>query len=123
MDYAGPLQVEYGMVRKPEMVKAYICVFVSLAVKAVHLEAASVLTSEAFIAALHQLITRRGCPSLIWSNHGTNSVGANRNLKTMYEFLLKLRTISDVCSNFGVEWRFIPECSLHFGGLWEAAVQ
>ncbi len=39
--YAGPLQVKYGMVRKPVTVKAYICIFVSLTVKAVHLEAVS----------------------------------------------------------------------------------
>ena len=50
IDYAGPLQVKYGMVRKPVIVKAYICIFVSLAVKAVHLEAVSDLISESFIA-------------------------------------------------------------------------
>ena len=52
VDYAGPLQAKYGMVRKPVIVKAYACVFVSLTVKAVHLEAVSDFTSEAFIAAL-----------------------------------------------------------------------
>ena len=52
VDYAGPLKAKYGMVRKPVIVKAYICVFVSLTVKAVHLEAVSNLTNEVFIAAL-----------------------------------------------------------------------
>ena len=52
VDYARPLQIKYGMVHKPVIVKAYICIFVSLAVKAVHLEAVSNLTSESFIAAL-----------------------------------------------------------------------
>ena len=56
VDYAGPLLVKYGMVRKPTIVKAYICVFISLTVKAVHLEAVSDLTSEAFIAALDALL-------------------------------------------------------------------
>ena len=74
VDYAGPLQVKYGMVRKPVLVKAYICVFVSLSVKAVHLEAVSDLTSNAFIAALCRFIARRGYPSLIWSDNGTNFV-------------------------------------------------
>jgi len=68
-------------------VKAYICVFVSLAVKAVHLEAVSDLTSEAFIAALRRFIARRGYPSLIWSDNGTNFVGANRELRELHEFL------------------------------------
>ena len=35
VDYAGPFLVKYGMVRKPTLVKAYMCVIVSLTVKAV----------------------------------------------------------------------------------------
>ena len=114
------------MVRKPITVKTYICVFVSLAVKAVHLEAVSDLTSEAFVAALRRFVARRGCPTLIWSDNGTNFVGANRELKEMHEFLAQQdtgRTVTDVCSTLGIEWRFIPERSPHFGGLWEAAVK
>lgn len=126
VDYAGPLQVKYGVVRKPVTVKAYICIFVSLAVKAVHLEAVSDLTSEAFIAALRRFVARRGSPTLIWSDNGTNFVGANRELKEMYNFLSQqeaARAITDVCTSLGIEWRFIPEHAPHFGGLWEAAVK
>ena len=38
VDYAGPVLVKYGHVCKPTVVKTYICVFVSLTVKAVHLD-------------------------------------------------------------------------------------
>lgn len=79
-------------------------------VKAVHLEAVSDLTSEAFIATLRRFVARHGSPTLIWSDNGTNFVGANRELKEMY----------DVYSTLGIEWR---ERSPHFGGLWEAAVK
>ena len=126
IDYAGPLQVEYGMVRKPVVVKAYICIFVSLAVKAVHLEAVSDLTSESFIAALRQFVARRGSPVLIWSDNGTNFVGAKNELKGMYELLSRQdtqRVVADFCARLGIEWRFIPEHAPHFGGLWEAAVK
>ncbi len=40
----GPLYVKYGSVRKPTVLKSYVCVFVSLSVKAVHLELVSNLT-------------------------------------------------------------------------------
>ena len=50
VDYAGPVYIKYGHVRKPTVVKSYICVFVSLSVKAVHLELVSDLTSEAFVS-------------------------------------------------------------------------
>ena len=37
LDYASPVYIGQGYVRKPTIVKAYICVFVSLSVKAVYL--------------------------------------------------------------------------------------
>ena len=52
LDYAGPFLLKYGSTRKPTVIKAYVCVFVSLTVKAVHLELASDFTTDAFIAAL-----------------------------------------------------------------------
>ena len=97
-----------------------------MSVKAVHLEAVSDLTSEAFIAALRRFVARRGAPTLIWSDNGTNFVGANRELKEIYEFLSQQEvsgSITDVCSGLGIEWRFIPEHGPHFGGLWEAVVK
>ena len=125
IDYAGPFYIKYGSVRKPTIVKAYACVFVvSLSVKAVHLELVSDLTSEAFIACLRRFAARRGKPSLILSDHGTNFVGADRELKEFVDFLKHQKTqgvISEFCSTQHIQWRFIPERAPHFGGLWEAA--
>ena len=126
VDYAGPFQIKYGHVRKPTVLKAYICLFVCLAVKAVHLELVSDLTAEAFIAALRRFVASRGCPSLIWSDHGTNFVGANRELREFNVFLSSQITqgaISEFCSSHNIEWKYIPERSPHFGGLWESAVK
>lgn len=50
--FAGPINVKFGSVRRSTVVKSYICVFVSLTVKAVHLESVSDLTTEAFLASL-----------------------------------------------------------------------
>ena len=93
LDYAGPL---YGYVRKPTIVKAYVCVFVSLTVKSIHLELVTDLTSDAFIACLRRFIARRGYPSLLWSDHGTNFVGADRELKNMLKFLKQQTTLKAV---------------------------
>ena len=126
VDYAGPVYIKYGYVRKPTVIKAYVCVFVSLSVKAVHLELVSDLTSEAFIATLRRFISRRGKPSLIWSDNGTNFVGASRELQELADFLERQKTqqeISRFCSNQHIKWKFIPERAPHFGGLWEAAVK
>ena len=108
------------------VLKAYIWVFVSLAVKAVHLELVSDLTTEAFIAWLRQFIARRGKPSLIWSDHGSNFVGAARQIKELFEFLQKdasTKDISNFCMSHSIMWDFLPEIAPYFGGLWEAVVK
>ena len=126
VDYAGPFHVKYGPVRKPTLVKTYTCVFVSLSVKAIHLELASDLSTEAFIACLRRFISWRGKPTVIWSDHGTNFVGATKEMDEMVKFLKTQRTqntIGEFCSMQNIVWKFIPERAPHFGGIWEAAVK
>ena len=126
VDYAGPFQIKYGHVRKPTIIKAYICVFVCLSVKAVHLELVSDLTTEAFIAALRRFIARRGYPTSIWSDHGSNFVGAKGELKALQGLLSNRITqgaISEFCSSHDIQWKYIPEKSPYFGGIWESAVK
>ena len=101
VDFAGPILLKCGYVRKPTIVKAYICVFVCLSVKALHLEVVSDLTTEAFLAALRRFIARCGKPASIWSDNGTNFVGAARELKELNDFMEIQRTqgtVSRFCS-------------------------
>ena len=103
-----------------------MCVFVSLSVRAVHLELVSDLSTDAFIACLRRFISRRGKPTLIWSDHGTNFVGAASEIKELVKFLESQKAqgeISAFCSVQNVQWQFIPQHAPHFGGLWEAAVK
>ena len=60
LDFAGPLYLKRGSVRKPTILKSYVCVFVSMSVKAVHLELVSDLSTESFIACLRRFVARRG---------------------------------------------------------------
>ena len=120
VDYAGPVLIKLGAVRRPTVAKAYIAVFVSLSVKAVHLELVSNLSTEAFLACLRRFVLRRGKPTTIWNDHGTNFIGANRQLKDLYTFLRKCETedsIMSFCGAEGIDWSYIPEKVPHFGGL------
>ena len=111
----------------PTVIKAYVCVFVSLLVKAMHLE--SDLSTDAFIASLRCFrIAHRSKPMLIWSDHGSNFVGAARELRELAHFLEFQKTqnlISEFCSRLAhnIQWKFIPEHAPHFGGIWESAVK
>ena len=49
------------------------------------MEVVSDLTTEAFVAALKRFIAYRGKPLIIWSDHGTNFVGAVQELKVVPE--------------------------------------
>ena len=105
--------------RKPIFTKGYVAVFVSLSVKAVHLEAVTDLTTSTFIATLRRFITRRGIPSTMWSDNGTNFVGAAKELNK----LIRSPGVADLCTHQRIDWKFIPENVPHFGSLWEAAVR
>lgn len=47
--------------------------------RAIHIEAVSDMTAEAFIAAYRRFVARRGAEKHIYSDNGTNFVLANKN--------------------------------------------
>jgi len=97
-----------------------------MASKAVHLEAVSELSSNAFLDALKRLIGRRGIPSRIICDNATNFVGAASALKQLREQFFKeshINAINHFCSQHFIQFQFIPPRAPHFGGIWEAAVK
>lgn len=123
-DFAGPYLVKSSLLKNARSVKAYICVFVCLATKAIHVELVSSLSVEAFVAAFSRFVSRRGLPSLIRSDRGTNFVGANKYLREVNQFLLdKEHILKEQFRRQNIHWEFNPPASPHMGGLFEAAVR
>lgn len=126
VDFCGPLLIKEKKFRNKGRVKAYVCVFVCMAVKAVHLEVVSDLSTEGFLAALRRFVARRGVPANIYSDNGTNFIGANNHLLEMAA-LVQSKSFQTQVHNFAVNrriaWHFNPPMAPHFGGLWEAAVK
>ncbi|XP_072152096.1 uncharacterized protein [Bemisia tabaci] len=77
MDFGGPIKTRTSTLRNSKVVKTYICVFACFSTKAVHIETTSDLTTNSFIAALARFICRRGKPSDLWSDCGSNFLGAS----------------------------------------------
>ncbi|XP_063994268.1 uncharacterized protein LOC135171569 [Diachasmimorpha longicaudata] len=126
VDYCGPFFIKERKIRNRGRVKVWVSVFVCLAVKAVHLEIVSDLTTEAFLAAFRRFIARRGLCDNIYSDNGTCFVGANNELQEIYTFLQNAdhqEKIQTFATTKSIQWHFIPPQSPHFGGLWEAAVK
>jgi len=120
MDFGGPFSVKECKRRNTRTTKVYISVFICMAVKAVHVEVVSDLTTEAFLAAMDRFVARRGVPTDLYSDCGTNYVGAARQLKTL---LADTEVQNQLSSRIEFTWHFNPPAAPHFGGLWEAAIK
>ena len=127
MDYAGPFTIKKGHTRRPVKIEVYICVFICLTFKAVHLEVVSDQTTAAFKAALHRFVSRRNCPVHLYSDNGSNFVGAKNELHKLYQFLNQQVADDDIqqflSNHLHITWHNSPPRSPHFGGLWESAVK
>ncbi|XP_055622150.1 uncharacterized protein LOC129765752 [Toxorhynchites rutilus septentrionalis] len=125
VDYCGPLYLKPSH-RRAASQKVYVCVFVCFSTKAVHLELAGDLSTNTFLMALDRFMYRRNKPYHIYSDNGTNFIGAKNVLHELYS---RLQTgpendkISKYLAQDGIQWHLIPPRSPNFGGLWEAAVK
>ena len=69
-----------------------------------------------------RFIARRGKPSVIYSDNGTNFVGANRELRECISGWNQDK-IGNALSQEGIQWVFSPPTAPHRGGLWERLVR
>ncbi|XP_029055232.2 uncharacterized protein LOC114882514 [Osmia bicornis bicornis] len=126
VDYCGPFFIKEKKFRNQKKLKCYVVVFVCFATKATHLELATDLTTESCLGALKRFLARRGKPRHIYSDNGTNFIGAKNEIVQAQTFLLS-NEYKDKFQQFltqeNIEWHFSPPRSPHFGGLWEAAVK
>lgn len=114
VDFGGPFRIKLGPHRGAKIDKAYLCLFVCLATKAVHLEVVSTLSSDGFIAALRRFVARRGRCNEIHADCGTNFVGASNQLATLMQHASSAEKIS---------FKFNPPSAPHFGGVWEIQIK
>ncbi|XP_047996432.1 uncharacterized protein LOC125234263 [Leguminivora glycinivorella] len=125
-DFAGPFSIKQSRLRNAKILKAYLCVFICSASKGVHLECVTDLSTEGFLAALTRFTSRRGMPSVIRSDCGTNYTGANRYLDDVRKYLASEEAqqgLSDGAAKQSITWRFNSPAAPHFGGLFEATVK
>lgn len=124
IDYAGYFEVKSSMRRNAAYVKCYISLFVCLATKAIHLELVHDLSAKAFISSFRRFAARKGTPAQIYSDRGSNFIGASNELPVLLiQGAKEADPIITELVNDGTQWHFIPPHAPHFGGLWEAGVK
>ena len=92
VDYFGAFDIKF--LRRT--LKRWCCIFTCMTTRAVHIEAAQSLDTESCLAAVTRFIARRGYPSTINSNNGTNFVGAANELKSFMNVWDKDKIESDL---------------------------
>ena len=100
----------------------YGCLFTCLVTRAVHLEVTFSLSTDSFIMCLRRFIARRGKPTVIYSDNGTNFVAANRELrKCIHDWNQDM--IGGVLSQEGIQCVFNPPAAPHMRGVWGRLVR
>ena len=90
--------ISHGGQRFRTLSKSYVSLFIYLATRAIHLELVSDLTANAFIAALRRFMARRGIPSQLYSDNGTNFRKARNVLRDLYNLWHKKDATSTIQS-------------------------
>ncbi|XP_025996322.1 uncharacterized protein LOC105203189 [Solenopsis invicta] len=123
VDFGGPFNLK---VSRNKSTKAYICLFVCFATRAIHLELVSDLSTAAFLNSLRRFIARRGKCLNIYSDNGTNFVGANNALQRLRELLMDQnhqKQVNAFVTEQSIQWHFLPPYAPHMGGLWKAGIK
>ncbi|XP_037809650.1 uncharacterized protein LOC119602292 isoform X1 [Lucilia sericata] len=118
LDYFGPVEVTIRRQRE----KRWIALFTCLTVRAVHLEIATNLSSDACLMCIRNFANRRGVPIQIRSDNGTNFVGLQKELHGERNFWDN-EVITAGLAPLGIKWKFNTPSDPSAGGAWERLVQ
>ncbi|XP_014293632.1 uncharacterized protein [Halyomorpha halys] len=126
IDFEGPFSIRESLRRKAALGKAYLCLFVSMTTKAVHLEVVSKYSTDAFLAALDRFVARRGRPTNIYFDRGRNFVGAANKLRELGHWQRAKSTQEDILRHAKereIQCHFNPPAAPYFGGILEARIK
>jgi len=126
LDLFGPYMVR-DVAKKRSRMKVWGVVFSCMASRAMHADMVEGLSTESFLGTYQRFTALRGHPKKIWSDRGTNFVGARPALKELYDFLENLdkEEVRGKAARQGTEWIWVfhPADSPHRNGAAEAAVR
>ena len=88
-----------------------------------HLDLAQSLSTEDFMLAFRRFVAAQRRPSKIFSDNGTNFVGAEKELVAEVRSLGENPELHAKCRAEGMDWKFQPPSAPHFGGAHESMVR
>ena len=118
LDYFGPFYV--AVKRSTE--KRWGFLFTCLTTRAVHFEVVPSMDTSSCVMGIERFAARRGTPSILWSDNGTNFIAAEKELLQNVLNWNQL-AITDSLVKKGIKWKFNPPSAPHHGGVWERLVR
>ncbi|UYV84618.1 hypothetical protein LAZ67_X002845, partial [Cordylochernes scorpioides] len=110
VDLAGPLTETGGK-------KIWVVLYTCAVYRAVHLELTKTVSTEGFLDTFRRFVSRRGRPSIVYSDNGLNFVGCNNLFKKVnWNDVLRYATVQRN------KWNFNPPTAAFWGGWWERLV-
>ncbi|XP_035205246.1 uncharacterized protein LOC118180232, partial [Stegodyphus dumicola] len=98
--------------------KDWVVLFTCAVYRCVHLELMTSVSTGCFIQAFCRFIARRGRPSTVYSDNGTNFVGTSALLKKVdWVKVIAQETLHPIT------WKFIPPTAAWWGGWWERLIR
>lgn len=126
LDLFGPFEIK-DAVKKRTGKKVWGIVFCCMVSRAVHADLVDDQSSESFLQAYSRFVALRGHRTRLWSDRGTNFVGAKPALRELHRHLATLQqsSMEDKATKNGTEWAwdFHPADAPHRNGAAEAAVK
>ena len=116
VDYAGPWFVR-GAAKDAPAVKAYVCLFTCVSVRAVHLDVVENLTTATFLRAFRRFVSRRDFPERLITDNANNFKSAAQTVQPLAGQIIEAAASQKFLSHNGVTWQFIVERAPWWGGL------
>lgn len=122
-DYTGHFEVRMSNRRNALVTKAYIALFICLSTKAIHLELAADMSTAEFIMSFENFIARRGTPVVLYSDNGTNFIGAGKEINTLFNQMVSQNNpFTRLLASKNIQFKNMPPRASHMAGIWERQV-
>jgi hypothetical protein len=125
VDFCGPFDVKIKIhaegPAKEYVQKTWICLFTCFVTRNVHLEICQSMDGPTFVNAFRRFTARFTCPSVVWSDNGTNFVAAKKFIEPAWTFK-NSSNVAQLIRDNKIKWNFITEKSPWKGGLWERLI-
>lgn len=119
VDLFGPIRCRYG---RNKTTKVYGVLFTCLSARAVYIDVAEDYSTPAFLQVLRRFFSIRGYPHTLWSDRGTQLVGADNELRLAIKGWDK-ESLRSFCHERHIQWNFFTPTAAHQNGCTEALIK